>query len=49
MIHDWLARRPHLHVHFTPTSATWLNQVERWLAALTEKQIRRAVIAAPGS
>jgi hypothetical protein len=28
-------------VHFTPTSASWLNQVERWFATLTEKQIRR--------
>ena len=41
MIHDWLARRPHFHVHFTPTGASWLNQIERWFAALTEKQIRR--------
>ena len=41
MIHDWLARRPHFHLHFTPTSASWLNQIERWFAALTEKQIRR--------
>jgi transposase len=37
----WLARNPHFHVHFTPTSASWLNQVERWFAALTERQIRR--------
>ncbi len=29
------------HAHFTPTSASWLNQVERWFATLTEKQIRR--------
>ena len=28
-IKAWLARRPHLHVHFTPTSASWINQVER--------------------
>ena len=41
MIHDWLARRPHFHLHFTPTSASWLNQVERWFVAITEKQIRR--------
>ena len=41
MIHDWQARRPHFHLHFTPTSASWLNQIERWFAALTEKQIRR--------
>lgn len=37
----WLARHPRYHVHFTPTSASWLNQVERWFAQLTEKQIRR--------
>jgi hypothetical protein len=30
-------------VHFTPTNASWLNLVERWFAALTEKQIRRGV------
>ena len=39
----WLARRPHYQVHFTPTSASWLNQVERWFADLTRKQIRRGV------
>ncbi|HUP53341.1 MAG TPA: IS630 family transposase [Longimicrobiales bacterium] len=42
-IRRWLARRPHYHLHFTPTSASWLNQVERWFAALTEKQLRRGV------
>ena len=41
MIHDWLARRPQFHLHFTPTSASWINQVERWFTALTEQQIRR--------
>ena len=40
-IRDWLARRPRFHVHFTPTYSSWINQVERWFAALTEKQIRR--------
>ena len=40
---NWLARRPHYHVHFTPTSASWINQVERWFADLTRKQIRRGV------
>jgi transposase len=43
LIHRWLARHPRFHVHFTPTSASWLNLVERWFAALTEKQIRRGV------
>jgi transposase len=37
----WLARHPRFHVHFTPTSASWLNQVERWFALLTQKQIKR--------
>ena len=41
MIHRWLLKRPHLHLHFTPTSASWLNLVERWFAFITEKQIRR--------
>ncbi len=36
-IKAWLARRPHWHVHFTPTSASWINQVERWFAELTRK------------
>lgn len=43
VIKTWLARRPHYHVHFTPTSASWINQVERWFAELTRKQIRRGV------
>ena len=40
-IRAWLAKPPRYHVHFTPTGASWLNMVERWFAALTEKQIRR--------
>ncbi|MGX7709215.1 IS630 family transposase [Methylobacterium sp. Gmos1] len=43
LIRDWLARRPHYHVHFTPTSASWINQVERWFGLLTERAIRRGV------
>jgi transposase len=39
----WLARRPHYHVHFTPTSASWINQVERWFAELARKQLKRGV------
>jgi transposase len=42
-IQAWLARRPHYHVHFTPTSASWINQVERWFAELTRKRLRRGV------
>jgi transposase len=37
----WLQRHPRCHLHFTPTHASWLNQVERWFAALTERQLRR--------
>lgn len=40
-IRRWFARHPRFQVHFTPTSASWLNQVERWFATLTHKQIRR--------
>lgn len=36
----WFARRPWFHVHFTPTSASWINQVERWFATLTQSCIR---------
>ena len=43
LIKRWLARRPRFHIHFTPTSASWINMVERFFAALTEKQIRRGV------
>ena len=42
-IKAWLARRPHWHVHFTPTSASWTNQIERWFAELTRKQLQRGV------
>jgi transposase len=40
-IKRWLVRHPRFHLHFTPTSSSWLNLVERWFAALTEKQLRR--------
>ena len=42
-IRDWLAKRPRWHVHFTPTGASWINQVERFFALITDKQIRRGV------
>ena len=40
-IKRWLLRHPRFHLHFTPTATSWLNLVERWFAALTEKQLRR--------
>ena len=43
LIRDWLAKRPRWHVHFTPTGASWINQVERFFALITDKQIRRGV------
>jgi transposase len=39
----WLAKHPRFHLHFTPTSSSWLNLVERWFAQLTDKMIRRGV------
>jgi transposase len=43
IIRRWFAKRPRFHVHFTPTYASWLNQVERWFAGLEAKQLRRGV------
>jgi DDE superfamily endonuclease len=42
-IRNWFAKRPRWQVHYTPTSSSWINQVERFFANLTEKQIRRGV------
>ena len=44
-VRDWLARHPRFHMHFTPTSASWLNMVERFFAEITEKRIRRGTFA----
>jgi hypothetical protein len=40
-IQAWLAARPRFHMHFTPTSSSWLNQVERWFGEITVKMLRR--------
>ena len=42
-IRRWLLKHPRFHLHFTPTSASWINLVERWFALLTERQLRRGV------
>jgi transposase len=42
-IRNWFAKRPHFHIHFTPTYGSWINLVERWFAELTNKRIRRGV------
>ncbi len=39
----WVAKHPRFHRHFTPTSSSWLNQVERWFRDLTEKNLRRGI------
>ena len=39
----WLAKHPRVHLHFTPTSSSWLNLVERWFRELTDKALRRGV------
>lgn len=41
-VRAWFARHPRFHVHFTPTSASWLNQVERWFSTLTTQYLRRS-------
>lgn len=41
LVHRWLLRHPHVHLHFTPTSASWLNLVESWFALLTTRRLRR--------
>jgi transposase len=41
-VHKWLLRHPRFQLHFTPTSASWLNLVERWFAELTNRKLRRS-------
>jgi transposase len=41
-IKTWLAAHPRFHLHFTPTSGSWLNMVERWFAELTNRKLRRS-------
>jgi transposase len=42
-VKKWLAKHPRFHLHFIPTSSSWLNLVERWFRDLTDKAIRRGV------
>lgn len=44
-VQRWLKRHKRFHLHFTPTSSSWLNQVERWFRDLTEKNLRRGIFA----
>jgi transposase len=42
-VQKWLAKHPRFHLHFIPTSSSWLNLVERWFREITDKAIRRGV------
>ena len=42
-VQEWLAKHPRFHMHFTPTSASWLNMVERFFRDITTERIRRGV------
>jgi transposase len=42
-VQRWLKRHKRFHLHFTPTSSSWLNQVERWFRDLTDKNLRRGI------
>ena len=42
-VQEWLARHPRVTMHFTPTSASWLNMVERFFRDISEKRLRRGV------
>jgi hypothetical protein len=44
-VQAWLVKHPRFHIHFTPTSASWLNMVERFFRDITAKRIRRGVFA----
>jgi transposase len=41
-VKKWLLRHPRFHLHFTPTSSSWMNLVERWFAELTNRKLRRS-------
>ncbi len=44
-VERWLNRHKRFHLHFAPTSSSWLNQVERWFRDLTDKNLRRGIFA----
>jgi transposase len=45
LVHDWLVKRPRWRLHFTPTSASWLNLVECWFALLSRRRLERGAFA----
>jgi transposase len=48
MVREWFQSHPRYHLHFTPTSSSWLNQIERWFAEITRKRIRRGTFRSVG-
>jgi transposase len=48
-VQSWLGRHPRFHMHFIPTSSSWLNMVERWFREITDKRLRRGTFAHVGS
>jgi len=48
LIHDWLLKRPRFYLHFTPTSASWLNLVECWFALLSRRRLERGAFTSTG-
>ena len=49
LVHDWLVKRPRWHLHFTPTSASWLNLVECWFSILTRHCLQRGTFVSTDS
>jgi transposase len=49
LVHDWLVKRPRWHLHFTPTSASWLNLVEGWFSILTRRCLQRGTFVSTDS
>jgi transposase len=48
LVRDWLVKRPRFHLHFTPTSASWLNLVDCWFALLTRRRLQRGAFTSTG-
>jgi transposase len=48
IVRVWFQNHPRYHLHFTPTSSSWLNQIERWFAEITRKRIRRGTFRSVG-
>jgi transposase len=45
LVHDWLVQHPRFHLHFTPTSASWLNLVECWFSVLSRRRLERGAFS----